>query len=392
MRGCLSFASFSVFLNGRPRGKFKGSRGLRQGDFLSPFLFTLVADVLGRMVDKAKSVSALGGFKVGKDFVEVSHLQFADDTIFFVEDNEPLSALLDILKAFSVVSGLSINLHKCQLLGINLEEDLVELWARDIGCEVGQWPMKYLGLPLGASPRNKGFWEPVVSSCAKQLDRWKCAFLSRGGRLTLIQSILSSIPVYYLLLFRIPKGVVEVLEKLMRDFLWEGADHAKSDHLVSWKEVCKSRDHGGLGIGNLEARNKVLLMKWLWHFSLEKKTLWHRVVLSRYGGDGGFWDTGRGGRLSARGPWKNISSLYEDYLKLVSFRVGKGDRIRFWEDTWINGAPLKNQFPDLFLISTSSNCLVKDVVVFGGESGLETQGWDLRFRRNLFDREVTSLT
>ncbi|XP_062099740.1 uncharacterized protein LOC133805576 [Humulus lupulus] len=314
MLGCWSSTSFSVFLNGRPRGKFKVSRGLLQGDSLSPFLFILRVDVLGRMVDKAKSVSALRGFKVGKDFVE-----------------------------------------KCQLLGINLEEDIVELRAKEIGCEVGQWPMKYLGLPLGASPHNKGFWEPVISSCAKCLDGWKCVFLSRGGRLTLIQSILSSIPVYYMSFFCIPKGVVEVLEKLIRDFLWEGADHSQSDNLVSWKEVCKSRDHGGFGIGNLDSRNNAFLMKWPWRFSLEKSSLWHRVVMSR-------------------------------------FKVGKGDRIRFWEDIWINDAPLKLQFPDLFFISLSGNCLIKDMVVSGGKASLEILGWDLRFRRNLFKMEVTSLT
>ncbi|XP_062096226.1 uncharacterized protein LOC133802006 [Humulus lupulus] len=260
MRGCLSSMSFSIFLNGRPRGNFKGSRGLRQGDSLSP-LFTLVVDVLGRMIDKGKSVSAFRDFIVGKDKVDVSHLQFVDDTMFFAHDDESLAVLLDILKVFSIVSGLSINLQKCQLLRINLWKELVDQKASGIGCEVGQWPIQYLGRPLGASPRSKVFWEPVVSNCAKRLDSWKSAFMSRGGRLTLIQSVLSSIPVYYLSLFRIPKSVAGVIEKRMRDFLWEGTNQSGGDHLLSWLEVCKSRSHGGLGIGNLVLRNKAFLMK-----------------------------------------------------------------------------------------------------------------------------------
>ncbi|XP_060969805.1 secreted RxLR effector protein 78-like [Cannabis sativa] len=77
---CLSSTSFSVFINGRPRGKFSCSRGLRQGDPLSPFMFTLVADVLGRMVVKAVSSGNFSGFEVGKEKVHISHLQFADDT------------------------------------------------------------------------------------------------------------------------------------------------------------------------------------------------------------------------------------------------------------------------------------------------------------------------
>ena len=72
--GCLSIASYSVFINGRLRGKFKGSRGLRQRDPLSPFLFTLIVDVLGRFIDKAKDSNEIRGFTVGRDKVEVTHL------------------------------------------------------------------------------------------------------------------------------------------------------------------------------------------------------------------------------------------------------------------------------------------------------------------------------
>ncbi|XP_062109433.1 uncharacterized protein LOC133820653 [Humulus lupulus] len=391
IRGCLSSTSFSIFLNGHPRGKFKGSRGLRQGDSLSPFLFTLVADVLGRMIDTAKSKSAFRGFSVGKDNMDVSHLQFVDDTIFFVNDKESLVVLLEILKVFSVVSGLSINLQKCQLLGINLNEEIVERQAKEIGCEVGQWPIQYLGLPLGDSPRSKGFWEPVISKCANRLDSWKSAFLSRGGRLTLIQSVLSSIPVYYLSLLCIPKSVVGIIEKLMRDFLWEGAEHSGADHLVSWNEVCKSRSYEGLGIGNLALRNKAFLFKWLWWFPMESTSLWHGVVRSRYGSDGGHWDTNVGGRFSTRGPWKEISALYEEYRSLVYFKVGRGDRIRFWEDVWIGDSSFKQKYPNLFRVSEAKNFLIKDVVV--GEEINSSEGLCLnfRFRRNLFDWEIPSL-
>ena len=75
-----------------------------------------------------------------------------------------------------------------------------------------------------------------------------------------------------------------------------GCGSVGGDHLVSWQEVCKSRSHGGLGFGNLEKRDKAFLMKWLWRFPLENKALWNRVVKSRYGVDGGYWDTGSGER------------------------------------------------------------------------------------------------
>ena len=64
---------------------FGATRGLRQGDPLSPFLFTLVVDVLGRLMDKAVEEKVVKGFKVGTDEVSVSHLQFADDTLLLLE-------------------------------------------------------------------------------------------------------------------------------------------------------------------------------------------------------------------------------------------------------------------------------------------------------------------
>ncbi|PON50055.1 hypothetical protein TorRG33x02_315750 [Trema orientale] len=102
-----------------------------------------------------------------------------------------------------------------------------------VGCELGEWPTKYLGMPLGGNPRYASFWEPVVDKVAKRLDKWKKAFLSKGDRLTLIESILSSIPTYYLSLFTIPIAVAMGLETIMRDFLWNGADGDSNDHLLA---------------------------------------------------------------------------------------------------------------------------------------------------------------
>ena len=148
-------------------------------------------------------------------------------------------------------------------MGINTEDDLLHNMATLSGCEVEIWPIKYLGLPLGGNPRKIDFWDLVVNKVAKRLDSWKKAFLSRGGRLTLIQLVLFSLPIYYLSLFKAPITAISFLEKLMRDFFWEEGDLAGGDQLVRWEEVCKAKENGRLGIGNLEKRNKTFLMKWL---------------------------------------------------------------------------------------------------------------------------------
>ena len=83
MRGYLSSVSYAILVNGNAKEWVKASRGLRQGDPLSPFIFTIVADVLSRMLLKAEERSLLEDFRVGRNRCRVSHLQFADDTILF---------------------------------------------------------------------------------------------------------------------------------------------------------------------------------------------------------------------------------------------------------------------------------------------------------------------
>ena len=131
------------------------------------------------------------------------------DRIFF-------SNFLKILQAFRSFSGLRVNLSKSTLLGINTEPALLQDFEDLSGCELGEWPIKYLGLPLGGNPRRNDLWDPVFTKVAKRLAGWKKALLSRGGRVTLIQSILTALPIYYLSLFKAPLGVIHKLEKLMR--------------------------------------------------------------------------------------------------------------------------------------------------------------------------------
>ena len=94
-------------------------------------------------------------------------------------------------------------------------EDLVQI----LGCKIVSLPMKYLGLPLGATFKAKLIWNPIIERIEKRLAGWKRLYLSKGGKVTLIKSTLSSLPTYFLSLFPIPTRVAHWLEKIQRDFL-----------------------------------------------------------------------------------------------------------------------------------------------------------------------------
>ena len=97
----------------------------------------------------------------------------------------------------------------------------------------GDWPLKHVGLPLGGNPKAVESWAPVLEKVKKRLDGWEKAGLSIGGRLTLIQSDLCSLPTYLMSLFCIPISVAKRMEQATRDFLWEGVGEGKRDHLVT---------------------------------------------------------------------------------------------------------------------------------------------------------------
>ena len=142
-----------------------------------------------------------------------------------------------------------------------------------LDCKASNWPIFYLGLPLGGNPIACGYCDLVIERTSRRLDGWQKTYLSFGGRITLIHSCLSHIPSYFLSLFKISASVAAKIERLQRDFLWSGVGEGKRYHLVTWDVVCKSRAKRGLGFGNISLRNLALLGKWLWRYPRESTTL-----------------------------------------------------------------------------------------------------------------------
>jgi hypothetical protein len=147
---CVSIVRFSVLINGTPADFFSSSRGVRQGDPLSPLLFVMVMEAFSRMMNVEVERELLTGFSVGSrhsEVMEVSHLLFADDTLIFCKPKmEQLRNLRYLLLCFEAVLGLKINLSKSVIVPIGEVEDVKGL-SSILGCEVELLPLTYLGLP-----------------------------------------------------------------------------------------------------------------------------------------------------------------------------------------------------------------------------------------------------
>ncbi|WMV07496.1 hypothetical protein MTR67_000881 [Solanum verrucosum] len=119
--------------------------------------------------------------------------------------------------------------------------------ARILGGRTGDLPTTYLGMPLGAKCKSIGIWNGVIEKCEKRLANWKSQYLSLRGRLTLINSVLDSMPTYMMSLFPIPDGVIDRLDALRRNFRWEGNSETKKLHLVKWHTLIESKQARGWG-------------------------------------------------------------------------------------------------------------------------------------------------
>lgn len=178
----------SVLVNGSPTGEFKPSRGLRQGDPLTLFLFLIVAEGLSGLVTQAVKAKMLSGVKVGRNEVEICMLQFADDTLFMCENSYTnLFTIKAILRCYEVLPGLKINFHKSRLASINVDKNTLKVYAKSLNCYPMKIPFTYLGLQVGGNPRRKQFWEPVVNKISARLSTRKGRYLSLAGKICLLK-------------------------------------------------------------------------------------------------------------------------------------------------------------------------------------------------------------
>lgn len=215
---CICNAKIAILVNDTPTKWFKTWKGLRQGDPLSPYLFLLVADCLARLTDSARMSNLFRGIGPSPE-CQTALIQFAVDTIFFCEPrNRNMRNLRFLWKIFEWASGLKINMDKSELYYVGCSSDKAIRLANILGCAVGTLPFRYLGLPLYHKLLRKKDWSIVINRINTKIEGWTAKLLSQGGRLTLVNSVLTSLPFLYLSIFKAPQWVLQRIEALRRAF------------------------------------------------------------------------------------------------------------------------------------------------------------------------------
>lgn len=166
-------------MNGCPIEEVNIHRGMKQGDPLALFLFLLVVEGLSGLVRSTEARGLYHGFKIGNSGLSISHLQYADDTLFVGEATMAnLWDLKTILLCFEFAAGLKVNFSKSYVMEVNVDHEFLGMAEKFLYCRLGSVPFTYLGLPVGANPRLEKTWQPFLHLLASRLGSWGNRYVS----------------------------------------------------------------------------------------------------------------------------------------------------------------------------------------------------------------------
>ncbi|CAA0833358.1 DNAse I-like superfamily protein, partial [Striga hermonthica] len=263
---CISHPTFSFNLNGANCGFVKATRGIRQGDPLSPYLFIIVSEVLSSYLHYLMTSRQFKGIKIAKNAPMLSHLLFADDALVFCKaDDYHARLMLNILHNYKGFTGQKVNLHKSSMfLSRNCRPDMVCRISAILSGVVVKRSSRYLGLPLGIGAFKRDAFQFVEESVKARIESWKNNLLSPAGKEVLIKSVLQALPIFVMSCFLLPIGLCKRICRLMAKFWWsKGSSQENSLHWKAWEKMVIPKINGGLGFLDIQTLNKALILKQL---------------------------------------------------------------------------------------------------------------------------------
>ena len=310
---CITSTSMNILWHGELTDDFFPSRGVRQGDPLSTYIFVLCIERLSHGIYHSIQQDHWKPIRLSRLGTPLSHLFFADDLLLFAE----------------ATSGSKTHVYFSK----NVPAAVANRLGRDFGYTVTKDLGKYLGMPLLHSRVSKQTYQGILDKMDQKLSGWAASQLSLAGRITLTQSVLQAVPIYAMQKTNLPGSIKTKLDQICRRFLWSGTDELRKMSLISWHNICQPKMAGGLGFKRLDIMNEALLLKVAWHLITEPDNFCVQVLSTKYGVPPSeiphALHTRYGSHL-----WKSVGRVW-DYAKHgLRWIVGNGLKVKFWWDCW----------------------------------------------------------
>ncbi|OMO53258.1 reverse transcriptase [Corchorus capsularis] len=317
---CISSASMSIFVNGSNTEPFQPTRGIRQGDPLSPYIFILCIEYLSIMINDKLEAREWTSFKTFRNGHLLTHLFFADDLILFAKTTpQNCVAIQDVLDTFTKLSAQQVNHTKSKILfSKNTEPYVANAICDNLGFDRVNDIGKYLGFPISHKAPSKANYSFIVDKINQKLAGWKTRLLSHAAKTTLINSSITATAGYYMQAAAFPVSTLNDIDRAARNFLWGSTNDSRKLHLINWIWSPTS-----LWVSVF--RNKYLACK------RERKygsPLWRRI--------------------------SKASGLLKDGIK---WTIKDGERALLWHDNWSGLGPLRNFFIGPLNLEDNAACV-----------------------------------
>lgn len=333
---CVTSVSYSYLVNGAAQGRVTPSRGIRQGDPLSPYLFILCTEVLSGLCKKAQAKGDIIGVKVSRNSPAINHLLFADDTMFFSRtDARSCAALLAILKKYENASGQFINLEKSSITFSAKTPSESKRRIRNLFIIHNEGGIgKYLGLSEHFGRKKRDIFASLVDRMRQRAHSWTAKQLSGAGKMVLLKSVLAAMPTYSMSCFKLPASLVKQLQSVLTRFWWDLSPEIRKMCWVAWSKLAEPKSTGGLGFREIAQFNDAMLAKVSWRVLKNPSSLLARILLRKYCHRSGFLETPVSNGVSHG--WRSILVGRDLLLKGLGWALGSGTLVSLWRDPWLS--------------------------------------------------------
>ncbi|KAJ0087890.1 hypothetical protein Patl1_32318 [Pistacia atlantica] len=191
----------------------------------------------------------------------------------------------------------------------------------------------YLGLPtLIVRNRTRGF-KHILDRVRGKLSNWKMKYLSQVGKETLLKAVIQALPTYSMGVFKIPKTILQELNRLTKNYWWGQKNDESRIHWCSWDKMKLSKSNGGLGFRDLELFNLAMLAKQGWRLLHYPNSFAARVLSAKYYLEG-YFSEAKVKRTSSF-IWSSVMVARPVLESGLMWRIGDGSKARIWKDKWL---------------------------------------------------------